>query len=80
MGRLVSLDTFRGFIMFWIVGGRELVASLLSLKSNFLFAAIAYELYHTPWEGIRFWDCIWPSFMLMVGVSITLSYAKRLRT
>jgi len=79
-GRLVSLDTFRGFVMFWIVGGGALMAGLQALKPNFLFDTFVYELNHTPWRGLRFYDLIWPSFMLMVGVSVPLSFAKRSRT
>ncbi len=78
--RLVSLDTFRGFIMFWIIGGEALAVGLQALKPNALFNALVYELTHTPWQGLRFYDCIWPSFMLMVGVSVPLSFAKRSRT
>ncbi len=76
-GRLVSLDTFRGFIMFWIVGGHALIASLLALRPNALSNFLLNELGHSVWAGLHFWDCIWPSFMLMVGVSIPFSYAKR---
>ena len=76
-GRLVSLDTFRGFIMFWIIGGEALAVGLQAFKPNFLLSTIAFELNHTPWQGLRFYDCIWPSFMLMVGVSVLLSFAKR---
>ncbi len=79
-GRLVSLDTFRGFIMFWIIGGEALAVGLQALKPNGLLNALVYELNHTPWVGLRFYDCIWPSFMLMVGVSVPLSFAKRSRT
>jgi predicted acyltransferase len=32
---------------------------------------------HTPWHGLRYYDVIWPSFMLMVGVSVAFSYASR---
>jgi predicted acyltransferase len=38
---------------------------------------LIYHLNHTVWEGLRFYDCIWPSFMLMVGVSVSFSYAER---
>ena len=79
-GRLVSLDTFRGFIMFWIIGGEALAVGLQALKPNFLLNTLVYELNHTPWQGLRFYDCIWPSFMLMVGMSVPLSFAKRSRT
>lgn len=75
--RLVSLDTFRGFIMFWIIGGEALAVGLRALGRNRVFDALVYELNHTPWQGLRFYDCIWPCFMLMVGVSIPLAVAKR---
>ncbi len=75
--RLVSLDVFRGFTMFWIVGGGMLVLGLQALGHNPVIDIIVRELNHSPWFGLRFYDCIWPSFMLMVGVSIPLSLAKR---
>ncbi len=78
--RLVSLDAFRGFIMFWIVGGGSLVLGLQALGHNRVFDTLVYQLEHSSWEGLRFYDCIWPAFMLMVGVSIPFSYAKRSRT
>ena len=75
--RLVSLDAFRGFTMFWIVGGGMLMLGFQFLGHNFLTDTIVRELNHTPWVGLRFYDCIWPCFMLMVGVSVPLSLAKR---
>jgi predicted acyltransferase len=78
--RLVALDTFRGFIMFWIIGGDALLTTLQSLGRNPIIDLLVYEVHHTPWKGLRFYDCIWPSFMLMVGVSIPFSFAKRSRT
>jgi predicted acyltransferase len=75
--RLVSLDAFRGWTMFWIVGGGALVGGLHALNSNFLVNGLVYELSHTDWQGLRFYDLIWPSFMLMTGMSLPLSYAKR---
>lgn len=75
--RLVSLDAFRGFTMLWIVGGKSLLMALERLGANPILGAIAYQLDHSSWQGLRFYDVIWPAFMLMVGVSIPLSYAKR---
>ena len=75
--RLHSLDAFRGFTMFWIVGGKSLFMALTRTDTNAIFGAIGYQLNHTPWEGLRFYDVIWPAFMLMVGVSIPLAYARR---
>ena len=75
--RLISLDVFRGWTMFWIVGGAAILDSLQHLSPNPLLNAIIYELTHTEWRGVRFEDCIWPSFMLMTGMSLPFSYAKR---
>jgi predicted acyltransferase len=78
--RLVSLDAFRGWTMFWIVGGAALVGGLQALNANHVTNLLIYELTHSDWQGLRFYDLIWPSFMLMTGVSLPLSYAKRSRT
>jgi len=75
--RLVSLDAFRGWTMFWIVGGAALVSGLQALTPNPIINGLVYELNHTDWQGLRFYDLIWPSFMLMTGMSVPLSYAKR---
>src|SRR2546427_7524467 len=75
--RLGSLDAFRGFGMLWIIGGEGLMVGLAALGHNRVIDAVVYELSHSPWQGLRFYDCIWPSFMLMVGVSVPLSFAKR---
>src|SRR6266568_5549395 len=78
--RMISLDAFRGFTMFWIVGGTALVAGLQKLAPNPIINGIVYELSHTDWQGLRFYDLIWPSFMLMTGMSVPFSYAKRSQT
>ncbi len=63
--------------MFWIVGGAALVEGLQSLHPNTVLNGLVYELTHTDWQGLRFEDLIWPSFMLMTGMSLPFSYAKR---
>lgn len=80
--RLLSLDIFRGFTMQWIVGGKAFVAALVLfvLGENVVSAGLVGQLEHTTWFGLHFYDCIWPSFMLMVGVSIPFSLAARSKT
>ena len=75
--RLVSLDTLRGFTMFWIVGGAALIETLEHFGNFGIISFLVSQVDHSPWEGLRFYDCIWPGFMLMVGVSIPFSFAKR---
>src|SRR5215472_16980522 len=57
--RLLSLDAFRGWIMFWIVGGSALVARLQALSPNPVTNLLVYELNHSDWQGLRFYDLIW---------------------
>lgn len=75
--RLVSLDALRGLTMFWIVGGSALMLGLQQLGSNPIIDTIVSQLRHTDWQGLRFYDLIWPAFMLMTGMSLPFSYAKR---
>ena len=75
--RLISLDAFRGWTMFWIVGGGAIMTGLQALGHNPVIDTIVYQLNHTPWQGLRYYDLIWPSFMLMTGMSLPFSYAKR---
>jgi predicted acyltransferase len=63
--------------MFWIVGGEALMIGIQHLGHNRVIDLVVHELNHTPWIGLRFYDCIWPSFMLMVGVSVPLAFARR---
>jgi len=75
--RLVSLDAFRGFTMFWLLGGRGLVVALGNLLPAPVAALVGAELSHSEWQGLRFYDLIWPAFMLMAGMSIPFSLANR---
>lgn len=75
--RLVSLDALRGFTMFWIVGGGALIESIEHFGDSGITNFLVRQMDHSLWEGLRFYDCIWPSFMLMVGVSIPFAFAKR---
>jgi predicted acyltransferase len=60
--------------MFWLAGGKAFVVAVASLWG---LEFVRYQLSHSDWEGVRYYDVIWPSFMLMVGVSLPFSFAKR---
>ena len=47
--RLMSLDAFRGFDMFWIMGGEGLLCTLAAL---FGFPEFHKSFGHVPWEGL----------------------------
>jgi len=74
--RLLSLDALRGFDMFWIVGGEELVHALYKGWPNGLTRLLDVQMDHQPWEGVHLYDLIFPLFVFIVGVSIVFSLTK----
>jgi predicted acyltransferase len=75
--RLMSVDALRGFDMFWIIGGSAVITGLAKATGGPL-ELIVPQFDHVRWEGLHFYDLIWPLFMFIVGVSIPLSIEKRL--
>ena len=66
--RLVSLDAFRGATI-----------ALMVLVNNAGSGRDSYrQLEHAPWHGWTITDTVFPSFVWIVGVAITLSLGKRL--
>ena len=73
--RLMSLDAFRGFDMFWIMGGEGLLYILAALCG---FPDFRKSFGHVPWEGLQFMDTVFPTFLFMAGASFPFSAAKSL--
>ncbi len=80
--RLFSLDVFRGLTMFLLVAEAAGFHHNFSemVRGNGFLTAIADQLHHHPWHGLRFWDLIQPFFMFIVGVAMPFSLRKRLDT
>ena len=76
--RMLSVDALRGFDMFWIIGGEEVAKALEAMGGGWLLTTIAQQLKHVEWAGFRFYDGIFPLFLFLVGVSITLSMDRLL--
>jgi predicted acyltransferase len=77
--RVMSIDALRGFDMFWIIGGGELVASFVKLWKGAVSQKIEQQLSHVDWEGFRFEDLIFPLFVFIVGVVLPFSMSRRLQ-
>ena len=75
--RLVSLDALRGFDMCWILGLEELVVTLLNKLNVPGKKFVTEQLGHVDWEGFHFYDLIFPLFLFIAGVSLSLSLPKR---
>lgn len=77
VSRLVSLDVLRGFDMFWLIGAKDIANGLRSLNLPGV-SALAGQLSHTKWNGLTFYDLIFPLFIFITGVSLSLSLKKRI--
>lgn len=79
LGRVLSLDFFRGFTMFMLVGESTGLYELLRSPAlhGTLLASIGWQLDHHPWNGLHAWDLVQPFFMFIVGVAMPFSIGKR---
>ena len=74
--RLLSLDALRGFDMFWIVGAEEVVHALYYAHPSAPLELLKNQFTHKPWEGIGFYDLIFPVFVFIIGVSLVFSLSR----
>jgi predicted acyltransferase len=65
--RLLSLDAFRG----------ATIAGMIMVNNPGTWSDIYPQLRHAAWNGWTFTDWIFPFFLWIVGVAMTLSFAKR---
>jgi len=77
-GRVVSVDALRGFDMFWIIGGDELLPRLDDVFHHPVTGVIKEQLVHVTWEGFRFEDLIFPLFLFIIGLVMPYSISRRL--
>jgi predicted acyltransferase len=76
--RLESVDALRGFNMFWIIGGAELLAAIAqAARLGWLNAVSANLTQHVEWEGFHFHDMIFPLFLFIMGVTTPFALARR---
>lgn len=79
-GRLVSLDVLRGFVMFWIMSGEHIIHALAKAAPIPVFTWMSEQLHHTDWNGITFYDMIFPIFLFVAGVSMPYSFEKKMNS
>ncbi len=63
--RLLPLDAFRGLTM------------LLMVLVNGSGPAVYHQFHHAEWDGWTMADTVFPSFLWIVGIAITLSLGRR---
>ena len=80
--RIESLDALRGFNFVWILcgDGAMLAIGEMSRGKGPLVGTIggflSEQLTHVPWEGLRFYDLVFPLFVFLTGVSIVLALPR----
>jgi predicted acyltransferase len=67
--RLLSIDAFRGFTIFAMI--------LVNYPGSWNY--VYPPLLHASWNGLTPTDLIFPFFLFIVGISITLAFSKRLQ-
>jgi heparan-alpha-glucosaminide N-acetyltransferase len=76
--RITSIDAFRGFVMFLMLGE---VMRLWTLHTAFpasrFWAIVAFNTTHVPWQGCSLHDLIQPAFSFLAGASLPFSIASR---
>src|ERR1700730_11808849 len=77
--RLLSLDFMRGCIMILLAAeSTGLYEHLFEATTGQpLLNGFFLQFFHHPWNGLRFWDLIQPSFMFMAGVAMAFSLNKQ---
>jgi len=75
--RLLSLDALRGFTMFWIIGGSEVVIAITGYIHPPLADPVETQLYHAKWNGFTVLDLVMPLFLFVVGAAMPLALTKR---
>src|SRR6185437_16809502 len=78
--RLMSVDALRGFVMFWIIGADALFHALGKIFPTGPIQLMAVQLDHVEWQGLRFYDLIFPTFVFVIGVAVVFSIRKMVAT
>lgn len=76
--RITSIDAFRGFVMFLMLAEAMRLWTLHeAFPASRLWAIVAYNTSHVPWQGCSLHDLIQPAFSFLVGAALPFSIASR---
>lgn len=64
--------------MFWIMSGEHIIHALAKAAPIPVFIWMSSQLHHTDWDGITFYDMIFPIFLFVAGVSMPYSFEKKM--
>jgi len=76
--RLLSIDVMRGLIMILLAAEScSVYESLKQLHPEGIFNSFLNQFFHHPWHGLHLWDLVQPSFMLIAGTAMYISYHSK---
>ena len=76
--RIVSIDAFRGLVMFLMLAEAMRLWTLHSaFPASRFWAIIAFNTTHVQWQGCSLHDLIQPAFSFLAGASLPFSIASR---
>lgn len=75
--RLISMDAYRGFVMFLMVAEVLHLSRVAAAHPNWFWNFLARHQTHVEWYGASLHDLIQPSFSFLVGVALPYSIASR---
>ncbi len=78
--RLASLDFLKGLTMVLLaLEATRLFEHLQPAVEGTWAATVLNQFFHHPWNGLRFWDLVQPTFMFSAGVALAYSLKKQAR-
>jgi len=75
--RLMSMDAYRGLVMFLMVAEVLHLSRVAAAHPNWFWQFLARHQTHVEWYGCSLHDLIQPSFSFLVGVALPYSIASR---
>jgi predicted acyltransferase len=76
--RVTSIDALRGFVMFLMLAEAMRLWTLHdAFPASRLWAIVAFNTTHVPWQGCSLHDLIQPAFSFLAGAALPFSIANR---
>jgi predicted acyltransferase len=75
--RLLSLDCFRGFLLWNAFLMEPLVTALRQVPASDLRDRLIEQCTHADWNALHYIDAGFPGYIILVGASMTLSFQRR---
>ncbi|MGB8959564.1 MAG: hypothetical protein WCC00_11215, partial [Candidatus Aminicenantales bacterium] len=74
-GRVLSVDLYRGVVMFLLIGTATGFYDLLMAPAldGTILHTLGLQFRHTPWHGLTMFDLGQPFFMFISGVAMVFS-------